>query len=266
MKYEYYSQDGQDEYLDRKIFKGKTGGVFLDIGASDGITGSNTYFFEKYRLWTGICVEPRKPAFEDLVKNRNCVCECCCISDFEGTAEFVEIKGRSSVLSGLTSKYDPRHRQRVENEIKQYNQVKRIVEVNCMLPRELLKKHNIDKVDFCSIDVEGSELDIIKAIDFKSVSIDVLAVENNFDDLKIKLFLAKEGYKRIKTLGADEIYKKVESCRDQVYLRILTLRVIYPFLVIGTVFKHIMKGFVKGMLVHLGLFKLVKTLYKKYRF
>lgn len=263
---EYYSQDGQDKYLDCKVFRGKKGGFFLDIGASDGKSGSNTYFFEKHKEWTGICVEPRKSAFEELKKNRDCICENCCISDFRGTAELLEIEGRSSTLSGLTSKYDSRHRQRVENEIKQYNQVKRLVEVNCMLPGELLKKHNIDKVDFCSIDVEGNELGIVKAIDFESVVVDVFSVENAYDDLKMELFLANKGYKLIKKVGHDEIFRKVDSLSGQIYLRILTLKVVYPFLVIRKVFKHIIKSLLRWIIVHLGLFKLAKRLYTKYRF
>lgn len=100
----YYSQYGQDEYLDRKILKGKVGGVFLDIGAAGGITRSNSYFFEKCRGWTGICVEPRKSAFAELVKNRSCICECCCISASSGKTEFMEIEGYSAELSGLLTK------------------------------------------------------------------------------------------------------------------------------------------------------------------
>ena len=43
----YYSQYKQDKYIHDNFFEDKKDGVFLDIGASDGITLSNTYFFEK---------------------------------------------------------------------------------------------------------------------------------------------------------------------------------------------------------------------------
>ena len=53
----HVSQAGQDRVLDR-VLGGKTGGVFVDIGAYDGRTGSNTLFFERERGWTGLLVEP----------------------------------------------------------------------------------------------------------------------------------------------------------------------------------------------------------------
>ena len=42
----YFSQMGEDKYVDTKVFHGKENGVFVDVGAHDGKTFSNTYFFE----------------------------------------------------------------------------------------------------------------------------------------------------------------------------------------------------------------------------
>jgi FkbM family methyltransferase len=46
--------------LDRKIEKylDFDGGVFFEAGANDGINQSNTYYFERYRGWRGLLVEP----------------------------------------------------------------------------------------------------------------------------------------------------------------------------------------------------------------
>lgn len=63
---EYYSQFGQDKFLDQKIFKGKNSGFFLEIGADDGVRYSNTYFFEKFRGWQGICIERGKNLLTSL--------------------------------------------------------------------------------------------------------------------------------------------------------------------------------------------------------
>ena len=43
----YSSQYGQDKYINETFFKGKQNGVFVDIGANDGVSLSNTVFFEK---------------------------------------------------------------------------------------------------------------------------------------------------------------------------------------------------------------------------
>ena len=37
---EYYSQAGQDKFIEKEFFSRKTGGVFVDIGGYDGLTSS----------------------------------------------------------------------------------------------------------------------------------------------------------------------------------------------------------------------------------
>ena len=46
-------------------------GIYIECGANDGITQSNTYHLEKYRNWGGILIEPSKTAFDNCVKNRD---------------------------------------------------------------------------------------------------------------------------------------------------------------------------------------------------
>ncbi len=62
----FHSQVGQDRFLLENFFRGKRGGVFVDIGAYDGETFSNSLFFERTMGWTGLCVEPLPSAFEKL--------------------------------------------------------------------------------------------------------------------------------------------------------------------------------------------------------
>ena len=41
-------------------------GYFIDIGALDGVTMSNTYLLETRYDWTGICVETNPDYFMEL--------------------------------------------------------------------------------------------------------------------------------------------------------------------------------------------------------
>src|SRR5258706_11369284 len=59
----YYSQHSQDRFVDNFLLHGKRGGVFVDVGAYDGVALSNTYYFEKELGWQGICIEPNPMAF-----------------------------------------------------------------------------------------------------------------------------------------------------------------------------------------------------------
>ena len=54
-----FSQQGQDLFLDKVMFKSSVReGFFIEAGADDLLKDSNTLFFELERNWTGILVEP----------------------------------------------------------------------------------------------------------------------------------------------------------------------------------------------------------------
>lgn len=198
----YYGQYRQDEFLDTHIFKGMRNGVFFEMGADDGVSGSNTVFFERECGWTGICVEPRKAAFDKLVKNRTCICEDICVSNESGKKEFLEIHDSGDQLSGLVENYDKQHIERIKKESTQAE----TIQIECLTMNDLLKKHGISKLDYFSLDIEGGELGILESIDFNSITINCLSVENNYSDPAIKRFLKKKGYRRVTKIKIDEIY------------------------------------------------------------
>jgi hypothetical protein len=79
----YYSQLGQDSFVDELLNK-KENGFFIEIGANDGKSHSNTLFFEEKRNWLGICVEPLLDKFQELNEFRKSINLNICISDFDG--------------------------------------------------------------------------------------------------------------------------------------------------------------------------------------
>jgi FkbM family methyltransferase len=202
----YYSQCGQDKYLNEKLFKGKTNGVFLDIGANDGISYSNSYFFEKELGWKGICFEPLKSAFEKLQKNRLSININACASHEDRLDYFISISGYGEMLSGLKSKYDERHMQRVHDTIKEHGGSMEEVEVQCFDVNKLLEQHNLLNIDFLTLDTEGNELEILKAINYDKVHIKAITVENNYSSTAFNEFLSQKGFEKIKNLDADEVY------------------------------------------------------------
>lgn len=66
----YYSQCEEDVFLNNTIFKNKKNGVYIELGALDGVLYSNTKFFEDTLNWTGILIEPHPTKFLLLQKNR----------------------------------------------------------------------------------------------------------------------------------------------------------------------------------------------------
>jgi FkbM family methyltransferase len=203
----YYSQYEQDKFVNETFFKDKKDGFFVDIGAFDGITISNSYFFEKTLGWKGICVEPLPEPFELLKNCRDAICFNGCVDVSNGIKPFLQVNN-VLVLSGLLKTYDPRHLQRAKNEAKEKGGSIQKIFTNCITFNDLLAQTNQTKIDLLSIDTEGNELDILKSIDYDKYDIDIIMVENNYNNPQFKTFLTKKGYKFIRNLGCDEIYKK----------------------------------------------------------
>ncbi len=204
----YYSQTKQDEFLDIEVFKNKQNGFFLDIGAHDGITLSNTYFFEKNRNWKGVCIEPLPEIFSKLSENRNCNLVNGCIGKENGEEKFIMITGYSEMLSGLARNYNLEHLNRIDNEISKYGGSKEIISVKSYNINSLLNDLGVKNVDYCSIDVEGSEYEIIQTFDFSKVNVSVFSIENNYNDKNLRNYLKKNGYILFDRLGDDDIFLK----------------------------------------------------------
>lgn len=185
--------------------------MFVEIGANDGVSLSNTYFFEKTRGWSGIVIEPLPNAFKKLEHVRQCITVNACVCDYDGETTFLEIDGRCEMLSGIPDKYDSGHVRRVRNNLKRHGATSREIVVPCFTLETLLDKHGINYVHYLSIDTEGGEIDILRSIDFQTISIDVVSVENNYFDTSIEEMMKANGYELVAIAGVDEIYRKRET-------------------------------------------------------
>lgn len=201
----YFSQYQQDQFLDKVLFNKKKNGFFIEIGAHDGISISNSIFFEKYRSWKGICIEPNPIVYDKLIKNRRSVNLNVCIGNSNETVKFTQIVGYSEMLSGVTSKYDERHLNRINNEISQRGGEVKSIYVQ-MVKLEDIKDIEENKIDFVSIDTEGNEFDIVKSIDFEKIYVKVLVIENNYNNVNLASFLKSKKFILIATLHTDEVY------------------------------------------------------------
>jgi len=205
----YFSQSGQDKWVIEKFFLNQIG-VFVDIGAHDGISLSNSYTLEKLG-WSGLAIEPIPSVYEQLAKNRKCITINGCISSENKKHKFREITGYSEMLSGIIDYYDDRHLRRIESELAEHGGAYRDIEIAGYNLNDLLKKHNIVHIDYLSVDTEGAEYEILNSIDFENVHISIIGVENNYSDKKIYRLLKRSGFKLHSILGADEFYQN--RCR-----------------------------------------------------
>lgn len=201
----YYSQCGQDKWITEKLFPGKKKGTFIDIGANDGISYSNTYLLEKMG-WNGIAVEPMPLIYEKLVMNRQCITVNGCVAPKSGKERFRAIIGYPQMLSGLVDEYDWRHIERIERELDSHGGEYKDIEVNCYNFNELLESNGIFQVDYLSIDVEGVEYKILDSIDFDRIQISIIGIENNYSDYRIPKLLTRKGFE-FHSIAGDEFYR-----------------------------------------------------------
>tara|TARA_B100000945_G_C20398665_1_gene606147 strand:+ start:105 stop:830 length:726 start_codon:yes stop_codon:yes gene_type:complete len=201
----FFSQEGQDKFLN-KIFN-KNKGYYVDIGASDGIKISNSYFFEKLG-WDGIAIEANPKQFKNLISNRKCKCLNICIGKKANKKIFLQIDGPAKNYSGLLDNYNYQHLRKAHLGV--YNRGGKInyLEISVLNLNDVVE-NNI--IDILFIDTEGSEFDILKSIDFNKLKIKSICVENFYKDFRIFELLKKNDYHLIAKTTHDEIYKKNPS-------------------------------------------------------
>ena len=198
-----FSQIGQDlEVL--KFYNNKTDGFFVDIGAYDGITLSNTYLLEKMYNWHGICVEPIPYRFELLYKNRpNSFCWDYAVYNKSNEQVLFDISSDSDLLSGISNYIDA-----YKNLI---NSNKTQIIKNTISLNDLLEKSNAPLfIDYLSLDTEGSELEILKSVDLQKYTFGLIDVEHNYVEprrTKIRDLLTSNGYDYIRENNFDDCYK-----------------------------------------------------------
>jgi FkbM family methyltransferase len=191
--YPQYSQLQQDllaEYI-ASLTK-KQDRFFVEFGASDGVTYSNSYLLERAFGWRGILAEPGKNWHECLSKNRTAILSKDCVWRITGEViKFAEAKnGEYSTIRDFVSK-DSHSLERQDSKI---------YEVQTVSLGDLLSRHEAPRhINYMSIDTEGSEYEILRTFDIGKYKIDFITIEHNFTENRERIheFMTENGYIRI---------------------------------------------------------------------
>lgn len=185
----FKSQLGQDKWV-LEMTNNKTNGYFVEFGATDGISLSNTYVLEKSYGWDGILAEPAKVYTSDLTNNRNCHIDFSCVysqSNLKINFMETEMGGLSTIAS--MNPNDWAHNDRLNNAT--------YYPVTTISLEDLLLKYNAPKyIDYLSIDTEGSEFEILNSFDFSKYYIKYITVEHNYTSIRndIEQLLLGKGF------------------------------------------------------------------------
>lgn len=87
----FFSQYNQDCFLYVQHFRHlKRPGVYLDVGATEPLRYSNTWFYDSCLGWTGACVEANARFHKSLKQYRTCSLVRRCVSDRVANVTFID--------------------------------------------------------------------------------------------------------------------------------------------------------------------------------
>lgn len=207
LKGKYFSLNQLDRKLEKYV--NYDNGYFVELGANDGVTQSNSLYFEKYRNWRGLLVEPAPQNFLKCRKNRsakNSIYCAACVS-FDYDQEFVRIAYSnlmSTPISLESDIEDPRAHARLGDRFLDKSET--IFEFGALaqpLNSLLLDAAAPKLIDFLSLDVEGAELEVLKGVDHREFRFKFLLVECR-DFSRLSAYLSEQGYRFVEKLSSQD--------------------------------------------------------------
>ncbi len=199
-----YSQNKEEQVI-LDYFQGQAGN-FIDFGANDGVTFSNTRALAE-RGWKGVLIEPSPRAFDKLKSvyegHKSIYTYQVAIGGHNGKAMLQESGPLcSSSDVGLVSTFHNHEMDRFKKTV-QYTPI----EVKVFKWKTFLNRLTIKEFDFVSMDVEGNELNILPDMDLSKTK--MICLEwNSKPDLKQEFEKYLEGFKLIYTSGENLIYAR----------------------------------------------------------
>jgi FkbM family methyltransferase len=167
-------------------------GYFVEFGATDGVDGSNTHLLENDYGWSGILAEPARTWHAALARNRRCGIDTRCVWSVSGeTVSFNETPEAYYSTVDRFSASDLHREKRREGTS---------YDVETVSLADLLSSHGApERIDYLSIDTEGSEFQILSHFDFDRYRFDVITCEHNLTPMREPLhaLFSAHGYVRV---------------------------------------------------------------------
>tara|TARA_Y100000389_G_C17467026_1_gene526592 strand:+ start:2255 stop:3019 length:765 start_codon:yes stop_codon:yes gene_type:complete len=187
--------------LDRQLEKycNYSNGYYVELGANDGIAQSNSFYFEKKRKWKGVLIEPSPNNYLKCREHRDpsnkFFCNACVSFDYK--EEYVEmVYANLMTISQNIEKDLDSDSAFLKRSLKYLNEYEDHFIFGAKaktLTDILITANSPNIIDFLSLDVEGSEMEVLKGLDFTSYKFRYLLIESRSLEA-LKFFLIPFGY------------------------------------------------------------------------
>lgn len=185
MQMESYSQYGEDAWIVQHVPL-PSKGVYVDVGAADGVYLSNSYLFERMG-WDGLLIEPDPRHHKRLYSQRR-----------GQVVPYAVAKQKGFVTFGLMP--EPTHSGILRASGNQ-------IEIAAKPLSQMVQEAGIEKIHVLSIDTEGTELDVWASLDVERHAPSVVILEWETEGLpdkteEIRTVMKSSGYVEVlKTQG-----------------------------------------------------------------
>lgn len=166
-------------------------GFFVEFGGADGIGSSNTYLLEQEYDWSGIVAEPSRHWHPAIRRNRRCFVDDRCV--WTKSDETLQFNQARVPLHSTIERFSG------SDHLSASRDGGTVYGVRTVSLNDLLDFWNAPRrVDYVSIDTEGSELDILNAFDFDKWDVRLFSIEHNHTAQRelIHSLMASKGYQR----------------------------------------------------------------------
>jgi FkbM family methyltransferase len=202
-----YAQSGEDEIV-LAHFGGRKG-FYVDVGAFDGVTNSNTCLLQQLG-WRGICVEPAPIPFRDLRDARlspltDCIWSACVARPSADGIAFTWL----DTIPQFSGVAPDASKVRRECEFRDVAVSPEIIHVPALTLNEILSASTleIDNIDFVSIDTEGTEMAVLQGFDLNRWKPELLCIETN--DARVSSvadYLFEFGYRVLRAMDINTFF------------------------------------------------------------
>lgn len=193
-KKEFYGQwdPPVDKVLWKNYFTQRKGGIYVECGASDGVSDSSTKFFEEALEWHGLLLEPSRHAYPLLKQNRpRSTCLNLALSDHNGKSQFSDVLSPTGDLIHWGSLG---HLEAQSEDIAKYRCRLEAYEIEIITFDALVAQQGLTHIDLMVLDVEGHELEVLAGIN-GPVWPEVFCIEYPYCGLEtLNTTMASKGY------------------------------------------------------------------------